>query len=340
MGVRVDVSVRLLERLILHAFHSIHSSKQTGSLVHLLVCYCSPGQLVLTLLPGLGTAQLRPLNIPEISVEQGRGSVLQDDWFRIKISAATMEVSLCSIKGSLDDPASMVSGGFTLLRGAVHFSRPLPPPNAVPQTVTSRHTGSQDLLSQPAVTAAPHARSLSGIARHRSSVRAFSEAVSRLEVRGVRPNMLEDGRKVYKEGLLEKRSDGLLQLWKKKHCVLTEDGVLLLPPKQHDHPQQQHHSGGGDTGKVKELHFANMKTVDCVERKGKYVYFTVVMTEGKEIDFRCPQDEGWNAEITLQMVQYKNRQAILAVKSTRQKQQLLVVQMPGQKTVRSSPSVA
>ncbi|MEQ2190414.1 hypothetical protein XENOCAPTIV_013035 [Xenoophorus captivus] len=80
MGVRVDVSVRLLERLILHAFHSIHSSKQTGSLVHLLVCYCSPGQLVLTsLLPGLGTAQLRPLNIPEISVEQGRGSVLQDD---------------------------------------------------------------------------------------------------------------------------------------------------------------------------------------------------------------------------------------------------------------------
>uniref|UniRef100_A0A3P8U0L9 Pleckstrin homology-like domain, family A, member 1 n=1 Tax=Amphiprion percula TaxID=161767 RepID=A0A3P8U0L9_AMPPE len=115
--------------------------------------------------------------------------------------------------------------------------------------------------------------------------------------------------KVFKEGLLEKRSDGLLQLWKKKHCVLTEDG----------------HHGGADTGKVKELHFANMKTVDCVERKGKYVYFTVVMTEGKEIDFRCPQDEGWNAEITLQMVQYKNRQAILAVKSTRQKQQLLSV---------------
>ncbi|KAM3859253.1 pleckstrin homology-like domain family A member 1 [Diretmus argenteus] len=158
--------------------------------------------------------------------------------------------------------------------------------------------------------------------------------------------MLENGRKVLKEGLLEKRSDGLLQLWKKKHCVLTEDGLLLLPPKQHDHPQHHHHhhhggGGGGDTGKVKELHFANMKTVDCVERKGKYVYFTVVMTEGKEIDFRCPQDEGWNAEITLQMVQYKNRQAILAVKSTRQKQQLLVVQLPGHKMMhRSSPSVA
>lgn len=71
-----------------------------------------------------------------------------------------------------------------------------------------------------------------------------------------------------------------------------------------------------------------MKTVDCVERKGKYMYFTVVMAEGKEIDFRCPQDQGWNAEITLRMVQYKNRQAILAVKSTRQKQQHLVQQPP------------
>uniref|UniRef100_A0A8D3AXB6 Pleckstrin homology-like domain, family A, member 1 n=1 Tax=Scophthalmus maximus TaxID=52904 RepID=A0A8D3AXB6_SCOMX len=126
-------------------------------------------------------------------------------------------------------------------------------------------------------------------------------------------------KKVFKEGLLEKRSDGLLQLWKKKHCVLTEDG-----------PHRG--GGGGDAGRVKELHFANMKTVDCVERKGKYVYFTAVMAEGKEVDFRCPQDEGWNAEITLQMVQYKNRQAILAVKSTRQKQQLLVAQMPGEAT--------
>lgn len=157
--------------------------------------------------------------------------------------------------------------------------------------------------------------------------------------------MLENGGKVLKEGLLEKRSDGLLQLWKKKRCVLTEDGLLLHPPKQqHDHPHYHHahdHPHHHHFGKVKELHFANIKTVDCVERKGKYVYFTVVMAEGKEIDFRCPQDEGWNAEITLQMVQYKNRQAILAVKSTRQKQQLLVSQIPGaQKMIRNSPNVA
>uniref|UniRef100_A0A8C5U9Y1 Pleckstrin homology like domain family A member 1 n=1 Tax=Malurus cyaneus samueli TaxID=2593467 RepID=A0A8C5U9Y1_9PASS len=125
--------------------------------------------------------------------------------------------------------------------------------------------------------------------------------------------MLESGSKAVKEGMLEKRSDGLLQLWKKKRCILTEEGLLLIPPKHPPPPQQQQ----------PELHFSNMKTVDCVERKGKYVYFTVVMAEGKEIDFRCAQEQGWNAAITLQMVQYKNRQAILAVRSTRQKQQHL-----------------
>ncbi|XP_056131727.1 pleckstrin homology-like domain family A member 1 [Lampris incognitus] len=159
--------------------------------------------------------------------------------------------------------------------------------------------------------------------------------------------MLENGGKVFKEGLLEKRSDGLLQLWKKKLCVLTEDGVLLLPPKQQEHLQHLHlpggrggagGGGGGEPGRMKELHFANMKTVDCVERKGKYVYFTVVMAEGREIDFRCPQDEGWNAEITLRMVQYKNRQAVLAVRSSRQKQHLL--QIPAQKTGRTAANVA
>ncbi|KAI4576932.1 hypothetical protein MJT46_002767 [Ovis ammon polii x Ovis aries] len=148
--------------------------------------------------------------------------------------------------------------------------------------------------------------------------------------------MLESsGCKALKEGVLEKRSDGLLQLWKKKCCILTEEGLLLIPPKQlqhHQQQQQQQQPGQGSVEpsqpggpavasleppvKLKELHFSNMKTVDCVERKGKYMYFTVVMAEGKEIDFRCPQDQGWNAEITLQMVQYKNRQAILAVKRT------------------------
>ncbi|XP_074868708.1 pleckstrin homology-like domain family A member 1 [Carettochelys insculpta] len=136
--------------------------------------------------------------------------------------------------------------------------------------------------------------------------------------------MLESGCKALKEGVLEKRSDGLLQLWKKKRCILTEEGLLLGPPKQPGPPAAE-----PPAAKIKELHFSNMKTVDCVERKGKYVYFTVVMAEGKEIDFRGPQEQGWNAEITLQLVQYKNRQAMLAVRSTRQKQQHLGQPHPG-----------
>lgn len=142
--------------------------------------------------------------------------------------------------------------------------------------------------------------------------------------------MLESGGKPVKEGVLEKRSDGLLQLWKKKRCILTEEGLLLIPPKQEPAAAASSPANGETAvaaAKIKQLPFSTMKTVDCVERKGKYMYFTVVMAEGKEVDFRCPQDQGWNAEITLQLVQYKNRQAILAVKSTRQKQQHLVQQL-------------
>lgn len=114
--------------------------------------------------------------------------------------------------------------------------------------------------------------------------------------------------KATRDGLLEKRSSGLLQLWKKKRCVLTEDGVRLLNCKG---------SGGGDTSgsawssKAKELRFERMATVDCVEYKRGLVYFTVVMATGKEIDFRCPQEgTAWNAEIALALVRFKNLQAV------------------------------
>ncbi|XP_068792051.1 pleckstrin homology-like domain family A member 1 [Struthio camelus] len=160
--------------------------------------------------------------------------------------------------------------------------------------------------------------------------------------------MLESGCKAVKEGMLEKRSDGLLQLWKKKRCILTEEGLLLIPPKQQPPPPQQQQQqqqpppapapAAEPAAKIKELHFSNMKTVDCVERKGKYVYFTVVMAEGKEIDFRCAQEQGWNAAITLQMVQYKNRQAVLAVRSTRHKQQQLLAPPPAPRRRSASSS--
>ncbi|XP_044207615.1 pleckstrin homology-like domain family A member 3 [Thunnus albacares] len=117
--------------------------------------------------------------------------------------------------------------------------------------------------------------------------------------------------KVMRDGLLEKRSSGLLQLWKKKRCVLTDEGLRL-------HNCKGGGGGGGGDGpgskwssKAKELRFERMATVDCVEYKRGLVYFTVVMATGKEIDFRCPQDgAAWNAEIALALVRYKNLQAV------------------------------
>lgn len=112
--------------------------------------------------------------------------------------------------------------------------------------------------------------------------------------------------KVMRDGLLEKRSSGLLQLWKKKRCVLTEEGLRLHSCKGSDAPSSPWSS------KAKELRFERMATVDCVEYKRGLVYFTVVMATGKEIDFRCAQEgTAWNAEIALALVRYKNLQAVL-----------------------------
>ncbi|XP_061466155.1 pleckstrin homology-like domain family A member 2 [Rhineura floridana] len=109
---------------------------------------------------------------------------------------------------------------------------------------------------------------------------------------------------VIREGELEKRSDSLFQLWKKKLVVLSKDSLSLFSPE-----------GGGGKARAKELRFGSIQKVDCVERTGKYVYFTVVTTDRKEIDFRCPGESCWNASITMALIDFQNKRAIQDFKS-------------------------
>ncbi|XP_026871013.1 pleckstrin homology-like domain family A member 2 [Electrophorus electricus] len=103
---------------------------------------------------------------------------------------------------------------------------------------------------------------------------------------------------ILKEGELEKRSDNLLQFWKRKTCVLTTDSLNIYADNQ-------------KKTKSKELKLQSIKKVDCVERTGKFVYFTIVTTDNKEIDFRCSsEDHCWNAVITMALIDFQNRKAI------------------------------
>ncbi|XP_034376471.1 pleckstrin homology-like domain family A member 2 [Arvicanthis niloticus] len=97
------------------------------------------------------------------------------------------------------------------------------------------------------------------------------------------------------EGELEKRSDSLFQVWKKKRCVLTADRLRLF---------------SGNSGRAKELCFNTILKVDCVEHTSKYVYFTIVTNFYKEIDFRCTGRSCWNAAITMALIDFQNRRAL------------------------------
>ncbi|XP_043915462.1 pleckstrin homology-like domain family A member 2 [Protopterus annectens] len=134
-----------------------------------------------------------------------------------------------------------------------------------------------------------------------------------------------DESQVLKEGEIEKRSDNFLQLWKKKTGVLTKDCLSLFTDSQ-------------KKSKSKDLKFQSIKKVDCVERTGKYVYFTVVTTENKEIDFRCLDETSscWNAAITMALIDFQNRKAIQDFKS-RQESEVATSQGKQERQLARSP---
>ncbi|XP_041033430.1 pleckstrin homology-like domain family A member 2 [Carcharodon carcharias] len=105
-----------------------------------------------------------------------------------------------------------------------------------------------------------------------------------------------------KEGKLEKRSENLFQLWKKKQCTLTKESLLFA-------------NGDGKGSRPKELSFDSIWKLECVERKGTRVYFTIVTTDQREIDFRCEEGTSWNAAITMALVAFKNEQAVREFRS-------------------------
>ncbi|XP_062919291.1 pleckstrin homology-like domain family A member 2 [Mobula hypostoma] len=136
---------------------------------------------------------------------------------------------------------------------------------------------------------------------------------ARLQLKVVKMRKTVDGTQVMKEGVLEKRGDSLLQLWKKKYCVLTQDCLRLYPDSQ-------------KRSRSKDLSLQEIRTVDCVERTGKYIYFTVVTTDNKEMDFRCLAEGSWNAAITMALIEFKNKKAIQSFRSRQDAEMLSVGQ--------------
>ncbi|KAK2099892.1 Pleckstrin y-like domain A member 2 [Saguinus oedipus] len=129
---------------------------------------------------------------------------------------------------------------------------------------------------------------------------------------------------VLREGELEKRSDSLFQLWKKKRGVLTSDRLSLFPASPRARP--------------KELRFHSLLKVDCVERTGKYVYFTIVTTDRKEIDFRCAGESCWNAAIALALIDFQNRRALQGFRSRQERPAPAAPAAPAEAAEAAAPS--
>ena len=88
--------------------------------------------------------------------------------------------------------------------------------------------------------------------------------------------------------------------WKKKYCVLNSEAIILYGNKR----KKVNNSAPSRT-----IPFCHIKSVTRVyeDNLNKLSYFNVFTQQNETFSFRCEQDKAWEAQIQIQLIQYKVR---------------------------------